>query len=117
MKYLYNELENYYFMDMGNYEQISINKNLLGKDNIYYLKENMDVIFLIFNDEVIGIELPTTVILEVIEAEPGIKGDTASNLTKLIKLETGLVIRAPLFVNKGDKITVDTRNSNYISRV
>lgn len=116
MQYLYNEGKDYYFMNTENYDQISLSAEQLGEDNIKFLKENMLIQVMIYKEETIGIDLPNTVVLKVIETEPSVKGDTASNVTKAATVETGAVIRVPLFVNKGDELVIDTRNGEYVSR-
>jgi len=115
-QYLYNDGEVYYFMDLGNYDQYNISKGVIG-DNIRYLKENMEVDADFIEGKVIGITIPIFVELKVIEAEPGIKGDTAQGGSKPAKLETGTVINVPLFVDKGDIVKVDTRTGEYLERV
>ena len=116
MQYLYNEGKDYYFMNTENYDQISLSAEQLGEDNIKFLKENIMIQVMIYKEETIGIDLPNTVVLKVIETEPGVKGDTASNVTKAATVETGAVIRVPLFVNEGDELVIDTRNGEYVSR-
>ncbi|MFQ6121933.1 MAG: elongation factor P [Dehalococcoidales bacterium] len=115
MQYLYNDGELYYFMDEGSFEQVTLNTNQLG-DALNYLKEGVSVEVSSYKGEVVGIELPITVELEVIETEPGFKGDTATPGSKSAKLETGLSIQVPLFINKGDVIKVDTRSGTYLER-
>jgi elongation factor P len=108
--------ENYNFMDMATYEELAIPKEKLnGKEN--YLKENMEVDSVYLEDELIGIELPLIMEMEIVEAEPGVKGDSVSNMTKMAKLETGMDIRVPLFIKEGDRIKVDTRTGEYVERV
>lgn len=116
MQFLYSEGDEYFFMNTEDYEQISMSNVQLGEENIRFLKENMNISILVYGEETIGIELPNTVILTVVETEPGVKGDTASNVTKSATMETGAVIRVPLFVNEGDELVVDTRNGEYVSR-
>ncbi|MCI0502179.1 MAG: elongation factor P [Fusobacteria bacterium] len=116
MQYLYNEGNDYYFMNTDTYDQIPISADQLGEDNIKFLKENMLIQVMIYKEETIGIDLPNSVVLKVIETEPGVKGDTASNVTKAATVETGAVIRVPLFVNEGDELVIDTRTGEYISR-
>lgn len=116
MQYLYNEGNDYYFMNTETYDQIPISADQLGEDNIKFLKENMLIQVMIYKEETIGIDLPNSVVLKVIETEPGVKGDTASNVTKAATVETGAVIRVPLFVNEGDELVIDTRTGEYISR-
>lgn len=116
MQYLYNDGEGYVFMDNENYEQITITKEQIG-DGIKWLLENMEIQVLLFQNRIIGLELPNFVEMEVIETEPGVKGDTATGATKNATLETGTVIQVPLFVNTGDRVRVDTRTSQYMERV
>lgn len=116
MQYLYNDGDLYYFMDKENFEQLPLNGSQLG-DAVNYIKEGMSLEISSYKDEVIGIELPVTVELKVSDTEPGFKGNTATAGTKPAKLETGINIQVPLFVNKGDIIKVDTRTGNYLERV
>jgi len=116
MQYLYNDGDLYYFMDEENYEQMPISANQLG-DALNYLKEGISVEVSSYKGELVGVELPITVELQVVEAEPGFKGDTATAGNKLAKLETGITIQVPLFINTGDIIKVDTRNGSYLERV
>lgn len=115
MQYLYNDGEGYNFMDNGTYEQITVTKEGLG-DAVKYLKENMNLHILLYNGQVIGVELPNTVELEVVETDPGIKGDTASGGSKPAKLETGAVVQVPFFIEVGDVLQIDTRTGNYVKR-
>lgn len=115
MQYLYNDGEGYNFMDNGTYEQITVTKEGLG-DAVKYLKENMNLHILLYNSQVIGVELPNTVELEVVETDPGIKGDTASGGSKPAKLETGAVVQVPFFIEVGDVLQIDTRTGNYQKR-
>lgn len=115
MQYLYNDGNLYYFMDEESFEQIGINASQLG-DTLNYLKEGVSVEVSSYKGEVVDIELPITVELEVAEAEPGFKGDTATGGSKLAKLETGVTLQVPLFVNKGDVLKIDTRTGVYLER-
>jgi elongation factor P len=115
MQYLYSDSELYYFMDQDNYEQLPFTLEQLG-DAMDYLKEGNSVEVTSYKGKVVGIELPITVELEVTETEPGFKGDTATSGNKPAKLETGLTIQVPLFINEGDTIKVDTRTGTYIER-
>lgn len=115
MEYLYNDGKTYFFMDVNNYDQVEIDVSQLD-GSIPYLKENMLLHIISYNEETIGVDLPTSVTLKVIETEPGVKGDTASNVTKSATLETGAEVRVPLFVNEGDEVVVDTRTGDYLSR-
>ena len=116
MQYLYNDGDLYYFMDEENYEQMPISTSQLG-DALNYLKEGMSVEVSSYKGELVGVELPITVELQVIETEPGFKGDTATAGNKPAKMETGITIQVPLFINTGDIIKVDTRDGSYLERV
>jgi len=115
MQYLYNDGDMYYFMDTESFEQMPFTAERLG-DALNYLKEGNSVEVSSYRDKVIGITVPITVDLRVTETEPGFKGDTATAGTKPAKLETGLAIQVPLFINEGDVIKVDTRTGTYIER-
>ncbi|KYH31372.1 elongation factor P [Neomoorella mulderi] len=115
MQYLYNDGENYYFMDTETYEQLSLRKDQLD-EAVKYLKDNMNIYVLLYQGETIGIELPNFVELKVVETEPGIKGDTATGGSKNAVLETGAVIQVPLFIEVGDVVRIDTRTGAYIER-
>jgi elongation factor P len=115
MQYLYNDSDLYYFMDKETYEQFPVNTSQLS-ENFKFVKENMDIKILSYKGNVFGMEPPNFVELEVIETEPGFKGDTATNVTKPAKLETGAIIRIPLFICEGDKIRIDTRTGEYMER-
>jgi elongation factor P len=114
-QYLYKEGSNYSFMDMESYEQFSLSAETLG-NAVNYLIEGTEVSVLEFNGNPANIELPVKVNLRVVEAPPGIKGNTVSTGGKMVKLETGLSISAPLFVNEGDVIIVNTERGEYVSR-
>jgi elongation factor P len=116
MQYLYGTGDAYVFMDQEDYDQIEIPAQQLG-DQSKYLKENLEVQVLTHNSEVLGVDLPITMELEVAETDPGLRGDTASGGSKPAKLETGAVVNVPLFINIGDKIKVDTRTDTYLERV
>jgi len=114
-QYLYNDGEEYNFMDMESYDQFSMSKEQLG-DAIKFLKENMTITIMSYQGRSIGVELPNVVELEVVETAPGIKGDTASGGSKPATLETGYVVQVPFFINTGDVLQVDTRTGHYIKR-
>lgn len=115
MQFLYREGENLIFMDLVTYEQLYLEASFTGgKDK--YLMDAQECRVLLFNGEPIDIEVPLSIVLEVVETEPGIKGDTVSNVTKSATLETGLTIQVPLFVNHGDRVKVDTRTDEYLGR-
>ena len=115
MEYLYNDGDLYYFMDSETYEQLPISPNVLG-DNFRFVKENMVCKVLSYKGNVLGIEPPNFVELQVTETEPGVKGDTATNVTKPATLETGAEIKVPIFINEGEMIRVDTRTGEYMER-
>lgn len=115
MQYLYRDGNSFIFMDNETYDQVSLTLEQLG-DNADYLKENMNIFLLTYNGELMGIDLPYSVELKVVAAEPGVRGDTAAGATKAATLETGLVIQVPLFVEEGDVVKVDTRTGEYIER-
>lgn len=115
MQYLYTDGD-FHFMDNATYEQTALNADLVGnaKD---FLQENSTVTVLFYKGRVVNLELPTFVILEVTEAEPGLKGDTASSVTKPVTVETGAKLNVPLFINPGDRLKIDTRTGEYMERV
>ena len=115
MQYIYSDGELYYFMDQESYEQIPIHAESIG-DAIKFLKEEMICKVLSYKGEIFSVELPITVELEITECEPGVKGDTANNASKYATLETGAVVKVPLFVNQNEKIKVDTRTGEYLER-
>lgn len=115
MQYLYADGELYYFMDMETFEQIPIDSHVLG-DSLKFVKEEMMVKILSYKGNVFAVEPPTFVELEVTATEPGVRGDTATNTMKPATLETGAEIKVPLFINVGDKIKIDTRVGEYLSR-
>ncbi|MGD0152169.1 MAG: elongation factor P [Thermacetogeniaceae bacterium] len=115
-QYLYRDGDSFFFMDNESYEQYSLGLDQLG-DNVKYLKENMNIYLLTYNGALIGVELPNTVELKVVEADPGVRGDTATGGTKPATLETGLIIQVPLFIEAGTVIRVDTRSGQYLERV
>jgi elongation factor P len=115
MEYLYNEGDSYYFMNMENYEQTYLSKDILG-DAVDYLIPNLQIKVEFFDGKAVGIELPQTVTLTIVETEPGLKSATATNVTKAAKTETGLVVQVPPFINEGEKIRVDTSEGAYLSR-
>ena len=115
MQYLYNDESLYYFMDMETYEQIPLDKSLLS-DNFKFVKEEMMCRVSSYKEKVFAVEPPMFVELEIAECEPGVRGDTATGASKNATLETGAVIRVPLFINEGEKIRIDTRTGEYIER-
>jgi elongation factor P len=115
MEYLYQDDVGYVFMNQENYEQITLGAEILG-DAVEYLIANMTLRVEFFDGKAVGVELPQTVDLTVVETEPGIKSATASSVTKPAKTETGLIVQVPPFINEGDKIRVDTAEGAYLSR-
>ena len=115
IQYLYNDGAKFHFMDNESYHEIVVNRQLLG-DKVDFLQENSEAIGRFSGEELISIELPASVTLAITETEPGIRGDTAKSGTKPAKVETGAVIKVPLFVNTGDKVRVDTRTGLYLER-
>ena len=115
MQYLYRDGDDYVFMDNGTYEQLHVGPPALG-DAVNYIIDGSTMTVQFCKDEIIGTDLPAAVELEVAETEPGIQGDRVSGARKPAKLETGLVVQVPLFVNTGDRIKVDTRSAEYLTR-
>ncbi|MDY6038081.1 MAG: elongation factor P [Eubacterium sp.] len=115
MQYLYNDGDLYYFMDMDSYEQIPIGKDQV-EEAMKYLRENDEATIKFYKDKPFLVEAPNFVNLAVIETEPGVKGDTATNVTKAATVETGAVIQVPIFINEGEKIQIDTRSGEYLGR-
>lgn len=115
MQFLYKDDE-FHFMDNTTFEQISLAAELIG-DSKNFLQENTNVSILFYQNQPINLELPIFVELEVVEAEPGVKGDTASGATKPVTVETGAKIQVPLFIEEGDRLKIDTRTGEYIERV
>lgn len=115
MQYLYESGGEYTFMDNETYDQITLTEERLEYE-LNFLQENMDVQIVTYKEETIGIQLPNTVELEVAETDPGIRGDTATGGSKPAKLVTGFVVQVPLFINIGDRLIVDTRSGDYVSR-
>ncbi len=115
MEYLYQEGNNYCFMDTENYEQVFLSKEVLG-DAMSYIAPNSKVSVSLHNNNAIEIELPSSVTLKITETDPGTKGDTVTNVFKPATLETGYVIKVPLFVNTGEIVKIDTRTGEFMSR-
>ena len=115
MEYLYNDGDLYYFMDPETYEQMPLNSEKLS-DNFKFVKENTTCRIVSYKGNVFSVEPPVFVTLEVADTEPGVRGDTATNVTKAATLETGAVVRVPIFINTGDMIRIDTRVGEYLER-
>jgi len=116
MSYLYRSGKDFCLMDLNTYEQITLSEQQMG-EAVKYLKENDTLTVVMHEEEIIGVELPYTVELKVVETEPGVKGDTAAGGNKPAILETGLTVQVPLFINTGDVLRIDTRSGAYIERV
>jgi len=115
MQYLYRDGEDYVFMDVTTYDQMNVSAAALG-DAARFLKEGDNAVLQLYNGEIVGVDLPAAVELTVAETEPGVQGDRVSGARKPATLETGLQIQVPLFVNSGDKVKVDTRSGEYLTR-
>ncbi|MGB7083921.1 MAG: elongation factor P [Phormidesmis sp.] len=115
MQHTYKEGDQYVFMDMETYEETRLSEEQIG-DRVKYLKEEMEVTVLMWNDNVLEVELPNSVSLEVTQTDPGVKGDTATGGTKPAIVETGAQVMVPLFISQGEKIKIDTRNDSYLGR-
>jgi elongation factor P len=116
VQYLYNDGDAYHFMDSETYDQFALRGAMLG-DDARYLKENTEVFVSQYEGEVLGVDLPVTVDLQVASTEPGFAGDTATGAKKPATLETGLVVQVPLFVSEGDMLRIDTRTGDYVTRL
>ena len=115
MQYTYKDADQYVFMDMESFDETRLNEDQIG-DRVKYLLEGMDVNVITWNDDVLDVELPNTVVLEVTDTDPGVKGDTATGGTKPATVETGAQVMVPLFISIGEKIKIDTRNDSYLGR-
>ncbi|MEM6835737.1 MAG: elongation factor P [Cyanobacteria bacterium P01_C01_bin.120] len=115
MQHTYRDGEDLVFMDMETYEEVRMSGEQVG-DRVKYLKEEMEVNVVRWNEQILEVELPTSVVLEVTETDPGVKGDTATGGTKPAIVETGAQVMVPLFISIGEKIKVDTRNDSYLGR-
>lgn len=115
LQYLYKDNSIAYFMNPTNYEQVEVPISILG-DDVFYLKEGENASVMFWEKRPMSIDLPPKVVLEVVEADPGVKGNSASNFLKSAKMENGLTVKVPLFIKKGEKIRVDTRTGEYIER-
>jgi len=115
MQFLYREGQDYVFMDNENYDQLHVPSDSIG-DAVHFLKEGDTAVLPMYKSEIVGVELPAAVELEVTQTEPGIQGDRVSGARKPATLQTGLVVQVPLFVNQGERIKVDTRSGEYLTR-
>ncbi len=115
VQYLYNAGDDYTFMDTQTFDQVTLSKDQVG-DNTRFMLENMNLFLIHHNSRLIGIELPNSVELKVVRADPGLRGDTASGGTKPVTVETGYIVNVPLFIQEGDVLRIDTRSGLYIER-
>ena len=113
MQYLYNDGDLYYFMDMESYEQVPLGVDIIG-DSLKFVKEEMICKINSYKEKVFAVEPPMFVELDIIDCEPGVRGDTATGATKNATVETGAIIRVPLFIDQGDKVRIDTRTGEYL---
>ena len=116
LQYLYKDADNAVFMDGRTYDQVEIPLEIIG-DNISFIKEGEEVNVLFWNDKALSVDIPPNVVLKVSQTDPGVKGNSATNVYKPAKLENGLEVKVPLFIKVGDQIRVDTRSSSYVERV
>jgi elongation factor P len=116
MQYLFADGNGYTFMDNESYEQVAISADLIGDDSNFLL-DQLEVDVLFYNNRPVGVTLPSHIVLTIVEAEPGVKGDSANNPTKMATLQTGYKLQVPLFVKEGEKVKVDTRTGEYVERV
>ncbi|AOX01690.1 elongation factor P [Moorena producens PAL-8-15-08-1] len=115
MQHTYKDGDEYVFMDMESFEETSLTESQIG-DRSKYLSEEMEVNILFWNDQILEVELPNSVVLEVVDTDPGVKGDTATGGTKPAKVSTGAQVMVPLFISIGERIKIDTRNDSYLGR-
>lgn len=115
MQHTYKDAEEYVFMDMETYEESRLSANQIG-DRVKYLKDGMEVNVVRWDEQIIEVELPNSVVLEVTQTDPGVKGDTATGGTKPATLETGATVMVPLFITTGERVKIDTRNDTYQGR-
>lgn len=115
MQHTYKEGEDFVFMDMESYEETRLSASQIG-ERVKYLKEQMEVNIVRWGDQVLEVELPNSVVLEVVQTDPGVKGDTATGGTKPATVETGAQVMVPLFIAQGERIRIDTRNDTYLGR-
>jgi elongation factor P len=115
-QFLYASGDDYTFMDTANYEQVEVSSELIGDDK-NFLMDQLDVDVLFYNGRPVGVTLPSHVVMEITECEPGVRGDTATGATKGATVQTGFTLQVPLFIKRGEKIKVDTRTGAYVERV
>lgn len=116
MQYLFSSGESFTFMDNQSYEQVEMPADVVGDDK-FFLLDNLECEVLFYNNRPVGVSLPSHVVMEIVECEPGVKGDTATNVTKGATVQTGYNIQVPLFIKQGERVKIDTRTGEYIERV
>lgn len=116
MQFLFATADGFTFMDNESYEQVELSAELVGDDK-YYLLDQLEVDVLFYNNRPVGVALPSHVVMDIVECEPGVKGDTATNTTKGATVQTGLTVQVPLFIKQGERIKIDTRSGAYVERV
>ena len=116
-QFLYNDTESYHFMHNEDFNQITVSKDKIDYPELLKESENVSIIINSEDDSILSVDMPLSVILEVVHTEPGVKGNTATNATKYAKLETGATVNVPLFINEGDKLKIDTEKAQYIERI
>lgn len=117
MTYSYRDGESYHFMDLQTFDDVALTATLIGADQLKYLKEGMECTGLMHDEQVLTVQLPNFVELEIVETDPGVRGDTATGGTKPARLETGAVVQVPLYIERGTVIRVDRREDKYLARV
>lgn len=115
MSFLYNDAEGYHFMDQRTYDQVALSKEALG-DAVNFLLPEMQANVMFYNGRAINVDIPQHVVMKITYCEPGVRGDTATNVTKPATLETGAIVQVPIFLNAGDSVKVDTRTGEYLER-
>ena len=116
-QFLYNDSENYHFMHNEDFNQITVSKDKIDYPDLLKESENVSIIINSEDNSILSVDMPLNVVLEVVHTEPGVKGNTATNATKPAKLQTGVTVNVPLFINEGDKLKIDTEKSQYIERI
>ncbi|OGX05414.1 MAG: elongation factor P [Omnitrophica WOR_2 bacterium GWA2_47_8] len=116
IQFLYRAGDTLHFMDHETYEEMTLPESVIGKDSMRFLKENLEVEALAHNHRILKVTLPNFIVFNILESEPGIKGDSSRSGTKPATIDTGAVVQVPLFINKGDNIKIDTRSGTYVER-
>ena len=116
-QFLYSDTESYHFMHNEDFNQITVSKDKIDYPELLKESENVSIIINSEDNSILSVDMPLSVILEVVHTEPGVKGNTATNATKSAKLQTGATVNVPLFINEGDKLKIDTEKSQYIERI